>query len=87
MEKIEDIKSYILDCEKSLQQLKDKRTNKDVLMGYHNKLRKMRAFLRQERGESDNQEIAIIIKDIDDLLFIIDSLIDYYTEEVTEELS
>ena len=79
---MEKVKQFLNDCEDELRNLKNNRREKANLNLIYSKLRNLEAKIKQAEKTDENREI---LRDIDSLLFIVSSMLDYYNEESSEK--
>ena len=82
MENLENVKKYIKQCEQELKQLKNTRADKTNLLQMHAELKDSERILKAENDCKSKQEL---LKEVDSLLFIVSSMLDYYEEEKIEK--
>lgn len=79
---MEDIKKILKEYENNLRKLQNDRSDKNKLSDIYTKLKNLESKVLKEKESTERQER---LKDIDELLFIVDSMMDYYCEEASEK--
>ena len=81
MNNLKRIKEYIKNCESVLHSLDNSKNNKSILIKHYNNLNKIKNY---NFDSEKNQELESLLKEVNDLMFIVTSMIDYYSEEMGE---
>ena len=79
---MEDIKKILKEYENNLRKLQNDRSDKTKLSDIYTKLKNLESKVLKEKESTERQERLM---DIDELLFIVDSMMDYYCEEASEK--
>ena len=77
---MENIKKILKEYENNLRKLQNDRSDKTKLSEIYTKLKNLESKVLKEKESTERQER---LKDIDELLFIVDSMMDYYCEEAS----
>ena len=75
------VREFINESEQALKQLSNTRKDKSDLVQMHTSLKDLENKLKKE---SDGKEKQELLKEIDNLLFVVSSMLDYYSEEMGE---
>ena len=89
MKSLNDVREFISVCDKEIKELKNSRADKTILLNYYSKLNSLLSKLNKKKDKtsdaSELMELKALITDVDSLLFIVSSMLDYYDESVQDK--
>jgi len=75
------VREFINECEQTLKSLKNSNEDKSCLIHMYGRLKELETKIKKFEESKEKQEF---LNDIDSLIFIVSSMLDYYSEEMGE---